>query len=126
MLLLLLFFITVEAGFVIMAAEVNFNPIPTEKTYCEDDSCAQYICQILSNTSLCVAFVVLMPITNTTSCPNTKYITRTNIITFVLTQEANISQPLICNRIDNCLTQGCQNFRNSSNAFMFGFTGQCY
>lgn len=119
--MLLFFFLLI-----IMATEVNFNPIPTEEVSCDNDTCAQYICQFLGNNSLPIAYVVLMPMTNNSPCPITKYSTRTNMVTFVTNQKANITQSSVCTNIADCLTQGCQNFKNTPNAFMFAFIGQCY
>lgn len=126
MLLLLLLFSVTNCGFTLMATEVTFEPIPVDQTYCDDDSCAQYVCQLLSNTSLGIAYVMLLPMSKNFQCPIVKYNIPTNIITFIVNQQLNISQPLLCTTTNSCLTVGCQSYKNNPNSFMFAFTGQCY
>lgn len=130
MILLLFLFLSIESrsttGFTIMALEVTFEPISIDQIYCDNDSCAQTICQLLANTSIPIAYTVLSPLDKNFQCPTTKYNISTNMISFILNQKLNMSQAIICSDISKCLSQGCQNFKHDPNAFMFAFTGQCY
>lgn len=121
--LLFIFFTLIRTEFVLMATEIDFSPF--NEVFCDNDDCAEYICRFLANTSSCISYVIMMPMNNNTACPVTKYRNTTRMVTFVINEKTDITQSLVCNTINNCLTQGCQLFKNTPNPFMLVFTGQC-
>lgn len=107
----------------------NFTLIPRVRALCnvDDTSCYQTICNMLSNASICITYVALMPSEyDNLDCSYTNPYKIANMITFITDLNYKILDTAKCNTTGSCLYNGCNLFNANNRAFRILFTGRCY
>ena len=130
--LLLIFLLTllstnaIDNDFVIFGMHTNFTIITGLSRECNygDYSCNNILCNMLANTSRCIPYIALVPISSNPKCSQKPVTTNVNMIVFGIDPNFKITGSINCATMYDCLTIGCKMMYNSDTMWVL-YTGAC-
>lgn len=114
--------------FVTFGLTSKFAIIPDTFTDCLNTLCYSIICKRLSNDTLCLNYMVIVPLLKYIDCHKFSSSILTTMIVFAIdpNKKINITDVTICQTMGGCFSKGCEIANDHHGDIWIVLTGQCY